>query len=176
MNQAVIRRPQVTEHAPYYANYIALVPEDDVLAVMRNQLEQDIAFLRAISEEQATILHPPYTWTIKQVVGHLADGERIFAYRALRIARGDATPLPGFDENEYARASEFSRLALPSLVEEFESIRRATIHLFQNLAPDSWLRIGTANDHPVSVRAIAYIIAGHARHHMSIVRKRLAGA
>lgn len=169
----MIQRPASFEHAPYYANYIALVPENDVLAVLRAQCDETVEFLHMIPEKDSTILHPPYTWTIKQVVGHITDGERIFAYRALRIARGDVTALPGFDENEYAKAPEFSRMRLRALTNEFESVRRSTITLFENLAPESWTRRGQANNHPVSVRAVAYIIAGHVRHHMAIVQKRL---
>jgi hypothetical protein len=169
----VTQRPSPSEHAPYYGKYIELVPETDVLAVLRVQCDETVEFLRSIPEEHATILHSPYTWTIKQVVGHITDGERIFAYRALRIARGDTTPLPGYDENEYAKSPEFSRLRLRALATEFESVRNATISLFDNFAPESWTHLGQANNYPVSVRAIAYIIAGHVRHHMNIVRKRL---
>jgi uncharacterized damage-inducible protein DinB len=170
----MIQRPMPAEHAPYYGSYIALVTEDDILSVLRAQCDETLKFLRAISESESTILHPPYTWTIKQVIGHIIDGERIFAYRALRIARGDTTPLPGFDENQYAKATEFSDMKLGALVNEFETVRRATISLFENLNPESWTRLGQANKYPVSVRAIAYIIAGHVRHHMNIVRKRVS--
>ena len=172
----MIQRPSPSEHAPYYGNYIALVTEDDILKVLRAQCDETVNFLRAIPESESTILHPPYTWTIKQVIGHITDGERIFAYRALRIARGDATPLPGFDENIYAQSPEFSRLRLRALIDEFESVRRATISLFENFSPESWPRLGQANNNPVSVRAIAYIIVGHTIHHMNIVKKRLESA
>lgn len=168
--------PGPDEHAPYYGKYIALVSEANVLAVLESQLGEMVSLFGAIPEPQAGVLHAPYTWTIRQVLGHVSDGERVFAYRALRIARGDATPLPGFDENQYALAAEFKSLPLRTLTEEFESVRRATLSLFRNLSDEAWLRRGTANGQPVSVRALAYIMAGHARHHMAIVRKRLAGA
>jgi hypothetical protein len=171
----MMTRPQPDEHAPYYGKYVSLVPEQDILSVLESQLDETVEMLGSIPESQAVVLHPPYTWTIKQVVGHVTDGDRIFGYRALRIARGDTTPLPGFDENEYARAPEFNVLPLASLVSEFESVRRSVISLFQNLTNESWARRGEANGNPVSVRALAFIIAGHTRHHMTIVRKRLAG-
>ncbi len=169
-------RPQPSEYAPYYAKYIDLVPEDGVLGAMRSQLDDEFAFLHSIPEAQATILHPPYTWTIKQVINHLADGERIFNCRALRFARGDGTPLPGFDENQYARTAGTDELELGDLVREFESVRRATIALFENLPEAAWTRQGVANDNPASVRALARVIVGHARHHLVIVRTRVGAS
>jgi hypothetical protein len=167
------RRPQPTEHAPYYGTYVALVPENDILAVLRAQRDESLAHLHAIPESQADVLHPPYTWTIKQVVNHITDGERIFAYRALRFARGDATELPGFDENEYARTAGCERLKLAKLVDEFDAVRRSTLALLENLPEQAWTRCGEANGNAVTVRALAFIIAGHVRHHLAIVRKRL---
>jgi hypothetical protein len=166
-------RPTSTEHAPYYSKYVALVPEDDVLTVLKAQAADANALLRSIPEAQAVILHPPYTWTVKQVVGHLIDGERIFAYRALRFARGDATPLPGFEENEYARTGEFERVPLKNLADEFDTVRQSTLSLFRNLADAAWTRTGEANGQRVSVRALAFIMAGHVRHHLGIVRQRV---
>jgi hypothetical protein len=166
-------RPTTSEHAPYYGRYVALVPEDDILNVLQAQSGEAKALLRSIPEAQASILHPPYTWTIKQVVGHLIDGERIFAYRALRFARGDATPLPGFDENIYARTGEFERVPLKDLADEFDVVRQSTLSLFRNLPDAAWTRTGEANGAPASVRALAFIIAGHVRHHLNIVRQRV---
>jgi hypothetical protein len=166
-------RPGAGEHAPYYGAYVDLVPDGDIVAQLKSQRESVVAFLRTIPESRSTILHPPYTWTIRQVVGHLTDGERIFGYRALRIARGDTTALPGFDENEYARAPEFANVDLARLVDEFDAVRASTIALYENLAPESWSRRGHANGQPVSVRALAYITVGHTIHHANIVRKRL---
>ena len=166
-------RPTSTEHAPYYGNYIKNVPEDDVLAVLDAQAHEVETLLGSISESQATVQHPPYTWTIKQVVGHLIDAERIFAYRALRFARGDGQPLPGFDENAYIAPAEFERLTLKTLADEFAAVRQATLHLFRNLPEASWTRSGVASGSPMSVRAAAFTIAGHVRHHLAIVRKRL---
>lgn len=169
-------RPLASEHAPFYAGYVALVPEVDVMGVLESQAREVDALLRSIPETQAGVLHPPYTWTIKQVIGHLIDGERIFAYRALRIARGDATPLPGFDENAYARSGEFDRLKGAQFADEFAAVRRSTVLLFRHLPDAAWSRAGTANGSPISVRASAFIIAGHVRHHVAIIRKRLGRA
>jgi DinB superfamily len=169
-----MHRPSSTEYAPHHNYYLALVPEDDILAAMEAQLAEMLALLRAVPEAQGGQRHPPYTWSVKEVVGHLTDTERIFGYRALRFARGDATPLPGFDENTYVPAAEFDRSPLSGLVSEFEAVRRSHLGLFRSLPDAAWSRSGEANGDPVSVRALAYIIVGHARHHTAILRKRLS--
>jgi hypothetical protein len=127
-----------------------------------------------VSESNASVCHPPYTWTIKQVVGHLTDSERVFGYRALRFARGDATPLPGFDENAYAKAIRLDHIPLGDLVAELASLRQSHVRFFEHLSDEAWQRRGIANNDPVSVRALAYILVGHERHHSLIVRKRLS--
>ena len=167
-------RPDSTEYAPHYAKYIAHVSEDDIAGAMKSTAASTLAFLTGVPESATGILHPPYTWTIKQVVGHLTDCERVFGYRALRFARGDSTPLPGFDENTYAQAAQHDRVPLRSLLFEFEHLRRSHIALFEQLPDEAWLRRGTANNAEMSVRALAYAIVGHERHHLAIVRKRLA--
>jgi hypothetical protein len=167
-------RPDPTEYAGYFSKYVDLVPEPDILPVLATQLDETLAFLRAVPESQSSILHPPYTWTVKDVVGHLADGERVFGYRALRFARGDATPLPGFDENNYARSAEYARLALADVVSEYEAVRRSNVLMFRNLPAAAWDRAGKASDNHLSVRALAYILVGHTRHHGAILRKRLS--
>lgn len=169
-----MQRPDATEYAAFYGKYIGLVPEGDVLAAMAAQLDETLAFWRAIPEAQGDVCHPPYTWTVKQVIGHLTDGERIFGYRALRFARGDETPLPGFEENDYANPANIAHLKLADLVSEFESVRRSTLALFRNLPAEAWARGGLANNSRVTVRALAYIVVGHVRHHGGILRKRLA--
>lgn len=168
-----ITRPAASEYAPYYGNYISKIAENDVIAVLEAQAREVDQFLRSIPEAQATVLHAPYTWTIKQVVGHLIDAERIFAYRALRFARGDSQPLPGFDENAYVPVAEFERLSLKALADELAVVRQATLHLFRNLPEASWTRMGTASGSPMSVRAAAFTIAGHTQHHLAIMRKRI---
>ena len=171
-----MQRPDKTEHAAFYSKYIDLVPETDVLAAMAAQLDDALALWRSVSEAQGDVCHPPYTWTVKQVIGHLTDGERIFGYRALRFARGDATPLPGFEENDYAKSGGYERLALADVVSEFEAVRRSSLWLFRNLPEAAWARAGDANGNRISVRALAYILVGHVRHHGGILRKRLAAA
>jgi hypothetical protein len=169
-------RPEPGEYAANFGKYVALVPEDDIVPAMEKELEQTLTLLRGVPEKEALVHHAPYTWSIKEVVGHVADTERIFGYRALRIARGDTTPLPGFDENVYARAAAFDRCPLRELIAEFEVVRRSHLWLFRHLPDEAWTRKGVANDNSISVRAIAYNILGHERHHAAIVRKRLAGA
>lgn len=166
-------RPAETDYAPFYANYVAHVPEADVMAAMVGQHQDVISLLKSVPESEAGICHPPYTWTIRQVLGHLIDGERVFSYRALRFARGDETPLPSFEEQIYVRNGDFDRLALADLIEEFDAVRKATILLFHHMPDDAWTRRGIASDSPVTVNALAYIIVGHVRHHLGIVRTRL---
>jgi hypothetical protein len=167
-------RPDETEFAPFYAKYVALVPEEEILPALAAQLEETLAFLRSVPEAETTVCHPPYTWTFKQVIGHLTDGERIFGYRALRFARGDTTPLSGFDENVYAQVADFNRFALADLAAEFAAVRRSHLLFFGRLTDAEWARRGVANDNEVSVRALAYILVGHERHHTGILRQRLS--
>ena len=173
MKLVAAARPELDEYGGPFANYVALVPEERILEVLENQLGELLAVLRPLDEAEALTLHAPYTWTIKEVVGHVTDCERIFAYRALRAARGDATPLAGFDENEYARHAHFSTYQHRELVSELEHVRQASLWLFRHLDDAAWLRRGTAAGVVLSVRAWAYIITGHARHHLTILRRRL---
>jgi hypothetical protein len=168
--------PDSSEYAPYYGKYVSLVPDEDALAAMRSQLTETLALLRGVPEAEANKRHPPYTWSVKDVVGHLTDCERVFGYRALRFARGDATPLPGFEENDYARAAESDRRTLAELAAEFEALRRSHIGFFAGLPETAWSRKGTANNDEVTVRALAYILVGHERHHTAILRRRLSKA
>ena len=169
---APIARPQSTEYAPYYAGYIAQVPEGDLVDLLRSQHRETQALLRSISEDRAAHRYAPGKWSIKEVVGHMADVERIMTYRALRIARGDTTPLPGFDENAYVPAANFGARSLASLAHELEQVRNATIAFLETLEPDAAARRGSANNLEVTARALAYIIAGHERHHVRILTER----
>jgi hypothetical protein len=166
-------RPEPGEHLPYFARYIDLVDQGDVIDNLERQMTTTLATLKGTSESAANTRHPPYTWSIKEVVGHLIDSERVFAYRALCFARDDQTPLPGFDEQAYVRQAGFGRLTLRQLLDEFDQSRRAHVSMFRNLSDEAWLRIGTANGNKMSVRALAFIIAGHELHHTAILRKRL---
>jgi len=167
-------RPAPDEYGAGFANYVPLVPEENIQDVLAGQLAELLALLQPLTESEAMTVHAPYAWTIKEVVGHVLDCERIFAYRALRTARGDTTPLPGFDENEYARHAHFSSFPHQELVAELEHVRRSNILLFRHLDDEAWLRRGTANGVTMSVRAWAYVIVGHARHHQTILRRRLS--
>jgi hypothetical protein len=169
-------RPNPDEYASYDVNYVALVPEEDILAALRSESAATRAFLGGVPEGEAGRKHPPYTWTVREVVGHMIDTERIFGYRALRIARGDETPLAGFDENAYAVTAESDRRPLADLAAEFEAVRLANLALFAGLPEAAWSRRGVANGHPVSVLGLAYMLVGHERHHGAILRKRLAKA
>lgn len=169
-------RPEADEYAPFYAGYVARVPEGDVVEVLERQLDDVVRFFGEISAASEGHRYAPGKWSVREVVGHLADTERIMTYRALRIARGDATPLAGFDENAYIPPAGFDGRPLASLAEEWAAVRRATLPLFRHLDAEAWTRRGTANDNAVSVRALAHIIAGHTEHHLEILRTRYLGA
>jgi hypothetical protein len=171
MNEA-IGRPDTTEYLSYYGNYISLVPDGDILAVLESQMEDTARFLGTIPESQASFRYAPDKWSIKELVGHLIDGERVFAYRALRFARDDKTPLPGFEQDDYVRNGAFDNCRLSDLASELKSVRQATLFLFKHLDRDAWTRRGVANDSEVSVRAIAHIIAGHELHHREVLRTK----
>jgi hypothetical protein len=176
MNARTATRPAPDEYLAYYGKYIALVPEDDAIPALEHQAESMWSFLRGLTEEQGALRYAPAKWSVKQILGHVADGERVFSYRALRFARADATPLPGFEENHYAATAASDRQPLANLVHQLETVRASTLALFGGLEDDAWTRRGEASGSPVTVRALAFIIAGHATHHMSIIRERYLGA
>ena len=165
-------RPEPNELAPYYERYVQLVPAGNIIETLKNQLNQSTSLLRAISPEQSDFRYAPDKWNIKELLGHLIDTERIFAYRALRFARADETPLPGYDQDSYVQAGGFANRDLTDMIEEFEHVRRANIHLLRSLDDTAWLRRGQANDSEFSVRALAYVMAGHELHHIQILRER----
>ncbi|CAN5505205.1 DinB family protein [soil metagenome] len=172
MNDSVAARPSKDEYAEYYETYISLVEETDIVAAMQNQLQEIEQFFAGISEEKSLYAYAEGKWTIKEVIGHLSDGEKIFAYRALRISRADKTPIEGFEQDGYIENSNFNSMKLADLVEEFVLSRKLTLILFKNLTEEAWTRIGTANNDTISVRALAYIMVGHIRHHIKILRER----
>ena len=167
-----LQRPGEGEFNPYYEKYIALVPEGDFVEQLARQADETLSVLRAIPENMASHAYAEGKWTIKELVGHVCDAERIFAYRLLRIGRGDQTPLASFDENAYAPAGQFEQRTLASLAEEFAAVRAATIALVAGLPADAWLRLGAASGSPVSPRALGYIIAGHELHHRDVLLTR----
>lgn len=165
-------RPTAGEYAPYYAGYVANVPDGDLLGILEHQLDDALVQISAIGEDHGDHVYAEGKWSIKQVILHVIDAERIFAYRALRIARGDETPLPGFEENAFAANSMAEARTLGDLVEEFGHVRCATLALLRPLTAEAGARRGTASGYPVSVRALAWILAGHAAHHLRILRER----
>jgi uncharacterized damage-inducible protein DinB len=170
--QARLERPSEREHAPYYGKYIALVPAGDIVAILRTQGQTFLELLRHVPEGSSDHAYAPGKWSIKEVVGHVADAERVFAYRALRFARADPTPLPAFDENRWMPWSQYADRALAHVASEFAAVRAATIALLDGLPEEAWTREGEASGHNVSVRAIAAIMAGHELHHRQILLER----
>ncbi len=165
-------RPQPTEAASYYYTYIDRVPGDDIVVVLARQLEESVDFLSEISEEQSLHRYALDKWSIRELLGHINDTERVFLFRALWFARGFQDPLPSFDQEIGFKAAESDKVSWANHVNEFRAIRSATLAFFRNLPEDAWLRSGIASDNSVSVRAIAYIVAGHLTHHLAIVRER----
>lgn len=164
--------PGEDEFAPFYRGYVSLVADVDPVERLREQPRILRNLLGSLTEEDARRRYAPGKWSVKQVVGHLCDAERIFSYRLLRIARGDSTPLSGFDEAMYAAAGEFDRRSLSSLLDEMEVLRTATLRLIEGLPAEAWARTGVANDSRIGTRALVYIIAGHVQHHLGILRDR----
>jgi uncharacterized damage-inducible protein DinB len=167
-----VQRPAPTEHVPYYARYIDLVPEGSILAALETQIGETIALLAPLSEARARHRYAAGKWSVAEVVGHIADSERVFAYRALRFARADATELPGFEGDDYVANARFDERPLADVLREFESVRAATLSLFRSLDEEAWGKGGVANEAPVTVRALAWIIAGHELHHRALLAER----
>lgn len=167
-----VPRPGTGEYAPFYAGYVAGVPDGDLIALLEQQAEETAGLLGAISEEKSHHRYAPGKWTIREVLGHIIDGERVFTYRALTFARGDAGPLPSFDENAWAASSNADRRTMKQLLAEYRAVRAATVALFRGFGDEEFARSGVASKNPVTVRALAYIVAGHERHHLKILRER----
>ena len=167
-----IARPASTEYVPYFARYVDLVPDGDVLELLRRQVDETAALVGKLSDRDAEYRYAEGKWSVKEVIGHLSDCERIFVYRALCFARGEKAALPSFDENEYARASNAGTRALGELLAELRTVRSATLSFFSGLDADALLRRGVASQREYTVRALAWITAGHERHHCNIIRER----
>lgn len=163
--------PEITEYKDDYENFESLVEETDIVSAMRKQLTEAETLFAAVPEEKGDFAYAIGKMTIKQLLGHLIVGERVFSYRALRIACGDETPLPGMDQDIFIANGNHNAMSLADLTEEFTSILRADIIFFQNLTDEAWQRTGTINDHPASVRAIAYNMVNHTRHHLDSLRR-----
>lgn len=165
-------RPPQTEYAPFYAGYVALVPETDILAVLEGQVDAIRRLLTPVPDEKETYRYAEGKWSLRQVLGHLVDGERVFGYRAFCFSRGEKAALPSFDENQYVVAARADSISLAELLEELALVRQGNLVVLRRLEAREWAQVGTASGKPVSVRALAWIMAGHPRHHMNVLRER----
>jgi hypothetical protein len=170
-NGLVATRPESNEYAPYYDKYISLVPEGDILVILEKQLPATLALLSR-PESDGDFRYAPGKWSVKESLGHVIDAERVFSYRALRISRNDKTPLAGFEQDDYVKYGPFGHCTLASLVDEFALVRKATVALFRALDDAAWTRRGVASNNEVTVRALAYMIAGHELHHRRIFQEK----
>ena len=175
MSTPAATRPTNEEYAPFYERYVTRVPDGDIRATLRTQMADTVALLLAAPANLHEFRYGEGKWNVKEVVAHLADTERVMAYRVLRFARGDTTPLASFDENRWAPEARCEMRTLPSLLAELEAVRAATAALLQGLPPEAWDRRGEASGWQVSVRGLAWIVAGHELHHRLILEERYLG-
>jgi hypothetical protein len=171
-----MNRPAENEYATYYQGYVDQVSENDVLAVLRSEVDDLDVLLNRVTAEKETYAYAEGKWTIREIIGHLIDGERVFGYRALCIARGETQNLPGFEQDDYLRTSPYNHIELEDLLSELRLVRLSNVAMFRSLDEEAWNRVGSANDNAVSVRAIAFIMAGHVRHHMKVLQERYLSA
>lgn len=165
-------RPQANEAAPYYSRYIDLITSDEIVPALQGQMDETLRLLGGIGEEQSLHSYAPGKWTMREVLSHVNDCERLFVGRAFWFARGFQDPLPSFDQDRAAAVAGANDISWAQLVEEFRNVRLGTISFFNNLPADAWSRSGVASDNPVTVRALAYITAGHVAHHLGVLRER----
>ena len=168
----MIGRPQPNEAASYYSKYIDRVTSDDIVPVLATQLDETVTFLSAISEEQSLRRYAPDKWSMRQLLGHVNDTERVFMYRAMWFARGFQDPLPSFDQEIGFKAADSDSISWANHIDEFRAIRSSTLAFFRNLPAEAWMRSGIASDSAVTVRALAYIVAGHVSHHVGVLTDR----
>lgn len=168
----MLERPLKGEYNPYYERYIRLVPDGDLIEVLIQLREGTAELMAKLSEAQGDYRYAPDKWSLKEVIGHINDTERIMSYRLLRVARGDKTPLPGFDEDDFVRGAFFSSSNVSDLIEDYIAVRQASLTLFRGLPAEAWLRTGIVNHNETSARALAYIIAGHELHHVNVIKER----
>jgi hypothetical protein len=166
----IIGRPSASEYAPFYEGYVQHVGEEDVLHALERQPADYRAALTSVPDSRAGFRYAPGKWSVREVVGHVIDTERVFGFRAMSIARGEKGRLPGFEQEDYVTNGGHERYALPDLVVEFEALRRSHVSMLKHLDPAAWTRVGTANELAISVRALAFIMVGHARHHLATLR------
>jgi hypothetical protein len=167
-----MKRPEATEYAEFYAGYVSKVPGTDAVSVLESQRLQMVQLFAGRSERDGSFRYAPGKWTVKEILGHVTDAERIFTYRALRIARGDQTPLASFEQDDYVKNGGCGERTLAGLAEEFALVRAASIVLFRSFSEEAWTRRGIASQKEVTVRALAFITAGHQIHHRLILEER----
>ncbi len=172
MTIEITLRPEPTEYAAWIERYVSKVPNGSIGETLAHQLEETLGLLRRLPAEKTRFAYAPGKWTLAEVVGHFTDSERVFAYRALAFARGETQPLPGFDENVYAAHAAAATRPFDDVIEDYACVRRATLSLLHGLAPEAWSRRGVASEKDVSVRALFWVIAGHERHHLGVLRER----
>jgi hypothetical protein len=167
-----LTRPQAGEYAEAYAPYLAAAPEGNALALLQAQLGDVIDLYSQFSEAQGAFRYAPGKWSLKDLLQHLSDAERIFTYRCLRIGRGDTTPLPGFDENAFADAASADGRSVAELLADFRASRSSTLELFRSLSDAAWVQQGTSNGRNLTARCVPYICLGHTAHHLAVIRER----
>lgn len=172
MTLSYLQRPGANEYAEYYEKYVSLVPETNILKVLGEQMESVRGLISNIPAEQETFRYAPEKWSIRELVGHINDGERVFGFRAFTFAHSEASALPGFDENDYVRESNFNQTPLQDLLAHFLLLRDSNILLLEQLAERDWAKSGVASENAVTVRALVWIMAGHVRHHLRILTER----
>jgi hypothetical protein len=176
MSQYIPGRPETSEHAAYYGKYVQLVPENDIILAMTTQVKETATYLRGLPEPTAQKRYAPGKWSVAEVIGHMSDTERLFAARALHFARNTPGALPSMEPDDWMKVATFGTRPLGDLIAEFESVRQSSMYFFRHLPEDAWTRRGVASSNEVSVRALAYIIVGHERHHLNILKTRYADA
>lgn len=165
-------RPQPDEHAPYFSKYLALVPDGDIIATLDRQMSETVSLITSLSEEQGQYRYAPEKWSVKEVIGHITDTERVFGYRTLCFARGETNELPGFDENVFAAHARFEQYTQQELAHDYQAVRSASLSLLAGLDETAWLRPGIASKNQVSVRSLIWLMAGHQQHHLDILQTR----
>lgn len=168
----MLQRPGREEYSPYFTGYISQVPEGDYLSFLHSQLNAVVTLFSRINDEQGLYRYEPGKWSLKEVLGHMTDTERIMSYRMLRIARGDTTNLPGFDQDLFITNTSFDELSMEDLLNDFQAVRQGTFSLQKTISEAAWLRKGTANNNEISARALAYVLAGHAQHHLGVIQHK----
>jgi hypothetical protein len=167
-----MQRPNENEYDPYYGRYIGLVGKEDIIEILDKQKAGIADAFGGFGEDKGTYRYAEGKWSVKEMLSHIIDGERMFGYRIFRIARGDKTPIEGFEQDGYIENSHANERSFSEMIEEFSNLRSANVHLLRNLGATDWIRTGTANDREISVRALAYVMAGHISHHLNILNER----